>query len=89
MSKEELQPRSKVLREALGKAKDNGPAQALLTVAETCKHLRVSKTKLYELFQSGKLKSVTQGRRRFFTMRAIKQYIQQLEEDKEGLDHGN
>ena len=80
---EELRPHSKILREALDKAKTDEPVQVMLTVAEACAHLRVGKTKLYELFQSGKLKRVKQGRRRFFTMRAIKKYIDQLEEEAE------
>ena len=82
MSKEELQPRSKVLRDALERSKGN-EAQAMLTVAEACAHLRISKWTLYRLMQSGKLTSVKIGSRRLVPMRAITKFIQQLEEEAE------
>jgi excisionase family DNA binding protein len=81
MSIEELRPRSNVLREALARAKEGEPAQAMLTVAEACKHLRISKTKLYELIQTRKVVGVKIGKRRLITMRSIAKYIDQLEEE--------
>ena len=81
MSKE-LQPRSKVLREALDKARENEPAQAMLTVAEACAHLRISKWTLYRQIQNGKLKSVKIGSRRLIPMRSIVKFIDQLEAEE-------
>lgn len=83
MSMEELQPRSKVLRDALDKSKGN-EAQAMLTVAEACAHLRISKWTLYRLMQSGKLKSVKIGSRRLIPARAITKFIEQLEIEEGG-----
>jgi excisionase family DNA binding protein len=84
MSMEELQPRSKVLREALDKGKENEPAQAMLTVAEACAHLRISKWTLYRLMQSGKLTSVKIGSRRLIPVGAITKFIEQLEKEGGG-----
>lgn len=84
MSMEELQPRSKVLRDALDKTKQNEPAQAMLTVAEACAQLRISKWTLYRLIQSGQLASVKIGSRRLIPMRAITKFIEQLEEEGGG-----
>ena len=81
MSKEEHQPRSRVLREALEKAKGNEQAQVMLTVTEACAHLRISKWTLYRLMMSGKLTSVKIGSRRLIPARAITKFIQQLEEE--------
>jgi excisionase family DNA binding protein len=51
----------------------------LLTVAETCDLLRVSRWTFYRLIQSGQLRSVTIGRSRRITRRALQRYIAQLD----------
>lgn len=84
MSMEELQPRSRVLRDALEKAKGNEQAQVMLTVTEACAHLRISKWTLYRQMQSGKLKSVKIGSRRLIPARAITKFIEQLEIEEGG-----
>ena len=81
---EELQPRSRALREALNRSKENESVQAMLTVTEACAQLRISKWTLYRLMQSGKLASVKIGSRRLIPMRAITKFIEQLEEEAGG-----
>ncbi|HJQ00859.1 MAG TPA: helix-turn-helix domain-containing protein [Jatrophihabitans sp.] len=51
----------------------------LLTVAETCGLLRISRWTFYRLIQSGQLQSVTIGRSRRITRRALQRYIAQLD----------
>jgi excisionase family DNA binding protein len=51
----------------------------LLTVAETCDLLRISRWTFYRLVQSGQLQSVTIGRSRRITRRALQRYIAQLD----------
>ncbi len=84
MSMEELQPRSKALREALNRSKENESVQTMLTVAEACAQLRISKWTLYRLMQSGQLASVKIGSRRLIPMRAITKFIDQLEKEGGG-----
>ena len=79
---DELQPRSNVLREALGRARNDKECEpAMLSVAEACEHLRVSKWMLYRQINTGKLASVKVGSRRLIPVRAIKDFIRKLEEE--------
>lgn len=79
MSNEALQPRSKILREALDRAKDTGPAQIMLTVAEACAHLRISKWSLYRLIQKKELKTVKIGKRRLIRLQTILEFVRRRE----------
>jgi excisionase family DNA binding protein len=47
--------------------------------AETCEKLRISRSTYFALIKSGQLKSVTIGRRRFVTDRAIAEFVEALE----------
>jgi len=79
---EHIKPRAKVLRHAVEHSKgQHRPDTVMLTVAEVCAHLRISKTKLYELFRGGKLASVKIGRRRLIPTSSIVKFVQQLEAD--------
>lgn len=77
---DKMRPRSTVLRQAIEQSKDpQPPLDALLTVAEACAYLRVSKWKLYRLIKSRALKSVKIGNRRRIRMESIQEFIDQLE----------
>lgn len=81
---EELRPRSSVLRQAIEQSKEWKPApDAMLTVAEACQYLRISKWKLYQLMQDRMLSSVKLGRRRLIRMQSILKFVEQLEADTE------
>jgi excisionase family DNA binding protein len=82
MTTEESQPRSRELRDALGKPEDyNTDNQMLLSVPEACKRLGVSRNTLYELINARKLVSVKIGSRRLISPRAVAEYIRKLEEE--------
>lgn len=51
-------------------------APALLTVGETCQHLRISRWMFYRLIQRRELASVRIGRRRLVPESAIRSYIE-------------
>jgi len=78
----QIKPRATVLRDAVersGEAK-HFPS-AMLTVAEACQHLRISKWTLYRLIQGGKLPTIKIGSRRLISTRSIHQFIERLESD--------
>lgn len=84
MTTEKQQPRSRALREALGKPKDStADDQTMLSVREACRRLQVSKWTLYRLMRAGKLASVKIGSRRLISPRAMAEFIRQLEEEAE------
>jgi excisionase family DNA binding protein len=86
MPKEEMKPRSAILREALEKTKQGdqvGKAdKAMFSVPEACAQLGISRWTLYEQFHNGKLKSVKIGNRRLISMRSIEKFIDQLEAEE-------
>jgi excisionase family DNA binding protein len=53
----------------------------LFEVPEVMKMLRLSRTVIYELIRSGRLRSVTQGRARRIPAAAIREYIALLERE--------
>jgi excisionase family DNA binding protein len=56
----------------------------LYQVTDTMRILRLSRTVVYELIRSGRLRSVKEGRARRITAAAIRDYIALLEEEAEG-----
>ncbi len=84
---DELQPRSKALREALEWARLHESEQDLLTVKQACRRLMISRSTLYKLMDSGKLSSVNIGSRRLIPMRAILRLIDLLEEEGRKRKH--
>ena len=75
------QPRSKALRDALGRARQQKSDEpAMLSVPEACKRLGFSEWMLYQQINTGKLASVKVGSRRLIPLRAITEFIQNLEE---------
>jgi excisionase family DNA binding protein len=85
---DELQPRSKALREALEWARLHEGEQDLLTIKQACRRLMISRTTLYKLMDSGKLSNVYIGTCRFIPVRAIPQLIDLLEEEGRDGKHG-
>ncbi len=83
MTMEELQPRSHALRNSLGKPKERESSDRMLTVADACDRLQVSKWTLYRLIGTGKLASVKIGRRRLISQRAMDRFMSQLDEEAE------
>lgn len=58
-------------------------AKALYPVPEAMAILSISRTVLYELIRSGRLRSVKQGRRRLIPATAIASYLALLEDETE------
>jgi excisionase family DNA binding protein len=80
MAKEEMKPRSAVLREALEKSKQGDrTGKVMFSVAEVCAQLGVSRWMLYRLIREEKIKSVKIGSRRLVPVGAIAAFIQGLE----------
>jgi excisionase family DNA binding protein len=76
----DITPRAAALREALEGAKPvTLPTGGMLTVAEACQYLRISKWTLYRLIQGNKIKTVKIGSRRLIRMQTIVEFIDQLE----------
>jgi excisionase family DNA binding protein len=88
MAKDDLQPRSKALREALEWARLHESEQDLLTVKQACRRLMISRTTLYKLMDSGKLSSINIGARRLIPVRAIPKLIDLLEEEGRKRSNG-
>ena len=57
----------------------------LYSVSDAMRMLRLSRTVIYELIRSGRLRSVKQGRARRITATAIRDYIALLETEAEGM----
>ncbi len=53
----------------------------LYRVNEAAEALRLSRSVLYELIRSGRLRTVKQGRRRLVPVAALDEYVALLEED--------
>lgn len=51
---------------------------SLLAIKQATHELGISRTSIYELIASGKLKTVKIGRRRFVTLEAIEEFIASL-----------
>ena len=51
-------------------------AVQLLTVVDAAKHLRISRSKVYELLASGELPSVRIGRNRRITMSDLAEFVE-------------
>lgn len=82
MAKEEMKPRSAILREALEKTKRGDQAgKVMFSVLEVCAQLGISKWTLYDQMNKGKLAYVKIGSRRLIPKRAIEDFINQLEAD--------
>jgi excisionase family DNA binding protein len=85
MATEDIVPRSAALREALEKARGGEPvATSMLTVAEVCEQLRISKWTFYRLKREGKIKTVKIGSRTLISATAMADFVKQLEEGSEG-----
>lgn len=52
-----------------------GPSKLLLTVTEACQILTISRSKLYELLNSGHLPSVHIGRSRRIRMKDVEDFV--------------
>jgi len=82
---EDIRPRAAALRQVLEQSKQQKQsAAAMLTVAEACAYLRISKWSLYQLIRKGQLTSVKIGRRRLIPMTSIERLVQQLQVEAEG-----
>jgi excisionase family DNA binding protein len=57
----------------------------LYSVTDAMRMLRLSRTVIYELIRSGRLRSVKEGRARRITAAAIRDYIALLESEAEGI----
>lgn len=88
LPKDELQPRSKALREALEWARLQEAEQDLLTIKQACKRLMISRPTLYKLVNDGKLPSVKIGARRLIPVRAITELIDLLEAEGRNQKEG-
>ena len=60
---------------------DRGAVPQLLRVDDACRLLSLSRTVIYELIRSGRLRSVKQGRTRLVPASAIAEYIALLESE--------
>jgi excisionase family DNA binding protein len=86
---EEFQPRSEVLRAAWSRAKqDKTEEPAMLSVAGACRRLGISKWMLYRQMKAGKLASVKVGSRRLIPLRAIAEFIRNLEAEAQASQDG-
>ncbi|ROO90902.1 excisionase family DNA binding protein [Actinocorallia herbida] len=59
----------------------NGPEQALYRVSDVIARLRLSRTVVYELLRSGRLRSVKEGRTRLIPASALREYVALLERE--------
>jgi excisionase family DNA binding protein len=85
VDEDDVLPRSKLLIDALNRARQNNLSEKLtLSVDETCKITGISRWMVYELINSGKLKSLKIGSRRLIRMTAIQKYLEELEKEGGG-----
>ncbi|GAB2822609.1 helix-turn-helix domain-containing protein [Actinocorallia aurea] len=59
----------------------NGPEPALYRVSDVTTRLRLSRTVVYELLRSGRLRSVKEGRTRLIPASALREYVALLERE--------
>jgi excisionase family DNA binding protein len=64
------------------------PSKALYRVTEVMAMLSMSRTVIYEQLRSGRLRSVTQGRRRLVPATAITEYLALLEHEATRDEYG-
>jgi excisionase family DNA binding protein len=57
----------------------------LYRVKDAMRLLRLSRTVIYELMRTGRLRSVQQGRARLITAEAIREYIALLKDEAEAV----
>jgi excisionase family DNA binding protein len=57
----------------------------LYRVKDAMRLLKLSRTVIYELMRTGRLRSVQQGRARLITAEAIREYIALLEDEAEAV----
>lgn len=67
---------------------DVKPGKALYRVSEAMALLSMSRTVIYEQLRSGRLRSVTQGRRRLIPATAIAEYLELLEQEARQTGYG-
>lgn len=60
------------------------PTPALYRVSDAMKTLSMSKTVIYGLIRTGRLRTVKEGRARLIPASAIKEYLTLLEREAEG-----
>ena len=60
------------------------PVRVLYNVVESMELLSLSRTQIYELIRSGRLMTVTQGRRRLVPASAIEEYVALLLRESRG-----
>lgn len=58
-----------------------GDAPLLYRVPEAMKYLRMSKSTIYDLMRTGRLRSVKEGRARLIPMSALHEYVALLERE--------
>lgn len=61
--------------------KDYEVPPILYGVNEAAEALRLSRTAIYELIRSGRLRSVKHGRRRLMPVEALQEYVQLMSSD--------
>lgn len=59
----------------------NTPPKAMYKIPEAMQILSLSRSLIYELMRSGRLRSVKQGRARFIPATAITEYVELLERE--------
>jgi excisionase family DNA binding protein len=64
------------------------PQRQLYRVSEAMVLLSLSRSVIYELIRSGRLRSVTEGRTRLIPATAITEYIDRLIAESEEADYG-
>jgi len=57
---------------------DHAVVPVLYTVGEAAEALRLSRSVIYELIRSGRLRTVKQGRRRLVPVHALDEYVTSL-----------
>lgn len=57
---------------------DHTVVPVLYTVGEAAEALRLSRSVIYELIRSGRLRTVKQGRRRLVPVHALEEYVTSL-----------
>ncbi len=61
---------------------DINPSRLAFPIDEACKALATSRQRLYDLINEGRLRSFTEGRRRYVSRQAIEDYIRTREQQQ-------